>query len=156
MKQLIFSFLFLVLFSTISFAAGDPRLDLSVKSKVMDKTKPGQAKVTLELKNMTGDTLTFLTWSCDPIRSMLYIDEEDVSMAGAGCTKNFPMLLKLLPHLGYTETIVVKSSRTDGAFSPFKIKMTVTEPKEKYKADIAKKEADKKKFALATEMIDIK
>jgi hypothetical protein len=34
--------------------------------------------------------------------------------------------------------------------------MTVTEPKEKYKADIAKKEDDKKKFALATEMIDIK
>jgi hypothetical protein len=155
MKHLLISFLFVLLFSKMSFASGDKRLEYSVKSTSLDKTKPGQAKVILELKNLTGDTLIFLTWSCRPFRSLLSIDEEEVSLSPITCSGNSPAFLKLLPHSSHLDTIEVKSNRTD-LISPFRVKINLVEPKEKSDAGIAQKEAEKKKFSFLTDYINIK
>lgn len=156
MKQLLISFLFILLFSEFSFASGDKRLDFSMKSANMDNSKPSQAKVVLELKNLTSDTLTFLTWSCAPIQSLLSIDEEDVSLNGIDCDKNVPTFLRILPHQSRVETVLVRSSRADGRVSPFKVKINLIEPQEKHNPSVAKTEANGKRFSLATELIEIK
>ena len=155
MKQLLFSILFVFLFSKMSFSAGDKRLEYSVKGTSADKAKPGQAKVILELKNLTGDTLIFLTWSCHPFRSLLSIDEEEVSLAPIACSGNSPAFLKLLPHNSYMDTVEVRSNR-DNMIYPFRVKINLVEPKEKGNAGLAQKEADKKRFSFLTDIISVK
>lgn len=154
MKQLLFFFLFALLFSHLSFAAGDKRMDFSAKNAGKDLSVAGQTKVVVELKNLTTDTLVFLSWSCEPVRSLLSIDEEDVTLAPTLCYKNGPMLLRLMPHESRRDTIAVRG-RADGGVAPFKLKINLVETKEKNNLALAQK-GEKKNFSLVTDVIEIK
>jgi len=159
MKQPILLFFFGFAIFAQSYASGDNRLEFIVKETSKDKSNPSQAHVTLELKNLTDDTLVFLTWSCDRFLRLLSIDGQNVDLDQIGCEQNGPSFLKLLPHGSYQETVEIRINKPDTIIPAFRVRINLIEPKEKYniiKAYEATNETDKKQFSLLTDYIQIK
>ena len=154
MKQpaLLFLFIFAIIGST--YGSGDSRLEFSVKKTIQDTLHP--VHVTLELKNLTDDTLTFLTNSCN--RPSLFSIEGGRIFESIwdDCFGNKTIFLRVLPRQSYTETISVINERSDVKFLPFRIRINLVEPKEEHNLSKAIKEKNKKEFSLWTDYIQFK
>ena len=154
--SILFLFVFAIIGST--YASGDKRLEFSVKEASRDTLHPEVASVTLELKNLTDDTLVFLTMRCNRFSSLLSIDGSHVFLDSHrfDCDKNGPIFIKLRPHDSYRETIKVWGEKEDTIIPVFRIRIDLTEPKEKYDYIAAMHEKDPKHFSLLTDYINIK
>jgi hypothetical protein len=158
MKQVLLFFFVLVMMGS-TYVSGDNRLEFIVKEARKDTVNHGQARVSLELKNLTDDTLVFLTWTCDPFFGLLSIDGQNVFLDQIGCDQNGPTFLNLLPHSSYQETVYMRINKPDTIIPAFRVRINLIEPKEKYniiKAYEATNETDKKQFSLLTDYIQIK
>jgi len=122
----------------------------------MDTVYPSQVSVSLELRNLTDDTLTFLTNSCNH-PSLFSIEDDRIYVPDEGdCFNNKTIFLRLLPRQSYRGTIGFISLRSDAKFLPSKIKVNLVEPKEKYNLIKAIKEKNKKQFSLWTDYNQLK
>ena len=150
--SILFLFVFAIIGST--YASGDKRLEFSVKEAGLENSNKARAHVTLELTNLTDDTLTFLTWTCHH-EGLFSIDGDGVFLNSIKCFLSNPTFLKLSPHSSYKETINAFSLKKDKKFSPFKVRINLVEPNEKSDPFMAAMETDKKEFSILSDYIKI-
>jgi hypothetical protein len=145
------AFIVLILYSRLP----DKRLKISIKEvgKINYYQRYSSAKITLELKNLSSDTLTFLTWSCD-CEGLFSIDEKDVHLNSWECMVNNPVLLKIPPYDVFARVIEIVNPSEN--IQPFRIKANLVKPREKNDPNKAQSEFLKKEFSLQTDYIQIK
>ena len=140
----------LFLSGSVSASGDDKRLEFSVK----ETNYSGWMALRLELKNLTDDTLVFLTDNCD--HNGLYgIDGEGATIETAACYLLAYEFIALAPHSTYQETKYVKISSLKKDES-FRVRINLAEPKERHDPKIASKEKDIKKEALYSNYIQVK